>query len=127
MSIATTNLPTPMERWIRIPDGTKVRHRTEAYEGVIDGLTEIVSGPDRNPDKRTQYRVKLADSTRMLVSEDHLNILLDNDHLVIVSRESNLYRQNVTNRMRKVFGEDRFVTVRSTGPSFQRKKSSSKG
>ena len=123
----TMTSPSPSgNQWVRIPDGTKVRHRTEAYEGVIDGLTEIVSGTDRNPDQRTQYRVKLADSTRMLVSEDHLNILLDNDHLVIVSRESDLYRQNVTDRMRRVFGEDRFVAVRSTGPSFQRKKSASK-
>jgi hypothetical protein len=44
-------------RWVRIPNGISVRHRSEDYDGVIDGLTEIVSGPERNPDGKTQYRV----------------------------------------------------------------------
>lgn len=102
---------TPNERWIRIPDGTRVRHRSEAYEGVIDGLTEIVSGAERNPDGKTQYRVNVGDSTRLLVSEDHLNILLDNKNLVLLAREPELYRRNVTDRLRSVFSEDRFVTI----------------
>ena len=127
MSTTTTNRSIPVERWVRIPDGTRVRHRTEAYEGVIDGLTEIVSGPDRNPDKRTQYRVKVGDGTRLLVSEDHLNILLDKKHLIMVARESELYRQNVTDRLRAAFAEDRFVTIGPTGPSSQREKTSLKG
>jgi hypothetical protein len=127
MSIATTNRPTPVERWVRIPDGTKVRHRTEAYEGVIDGLTEIVSGPDRNPDKRTQYRIKVGDGMRLLVSENHLNILLDKEHLVLMNRESDLYRQNVTNRLRAVFPEDRFVPSGPSGSASPRKKASSNG
>jgi hypothetical protein len=97
------------------PDGTKVRHRSEAYEGVIDGLTEIVSGSERNPDGKTQYRVNVGDSTRLLVSEHHLNILLDNKNLVLVGRESELYRQSVTNRLRAAFPEDRFVTAAGKG------------
>ena len=101
MSIATTNRPTPVERWVRIPDGTKVRHRTEAYEGVIHGLTEIVSGPDRNPDNRTQYRVKVGDGKRLLVAEDHLNIFLDKEHLVLVSREPELYRTDCGQPLRR--------------------------
>ena len=127
MSIATINRPTPVERWVRIPDGTKVRHRTEAYEGVIHGLTEIVSGPDRNPDNRTQYRVKVGDGKRLLVAEDHLNIFLDKEHLVLVSREPELYRRNVTDRLRAAFAEDRFVTGGPTTPAFPRKKTSSNG
>jgi len=127
MSIATTNRPTPVERWVRIPDGTKVRHRTEAYEGVIHGLTEIVSGPDRNPDNRTQYRVKVGDGKRLLVAEDHLNIFLDKEHLVLVSREPELYRRNVTDRLRAAFAEDRFVTSGPTTPASPRKKTSSNG
>ncbi|WHZ27057.1 MAG: hypothetical protein OJF51_001853 [Nitrospira sp.] len=127
MRIATTNRPTFVERWVRIPDGTKVRHRTEAYEGVIDGLTEIVSGPDRNPDNRTQYRIKVGDGMRLLVAEDHLNILLDKEYLVQVGRESELYRQNVTDRLRAVFTEDRFVTSGPTERASPRKKRSSKG
>jgi len=103
------------QHWIRIPDGTKVRHRSEAYEGVIDGLTEIVSGSERNPDGKTQYRVNVGDSTRLLVSEHHLNILLDNKNLVLVGRESELYRQSVTNRLRAAFPEDRFVTAAGKG------------
>lgn len=111
MSTERSNQSTSNAQWIRIPNGTKVRHRTEAYEGIIDGLTEIVSGADRNPDGKTQYRVNVGDSTRLLVSEDHLNILLDDKKLVLVGRESELYRQSVTNRLRAVFPEDRFVTT----------------
>lgn len=111
MSTDKSNQPTSIEQWVRIPNGTKVRHRTEAYEGIIDGLTEIVSGADRNPDGKTQYRVNVGDSTRLLVSEDHLNILLDDKNLVFVGRESELYRRSVTNRLRAVFPEDRFVTT----------------
>ena len=103
--------------WVRIPDGTRVRHRSEAYEGVIDGLTEIVSGPDRNPDGKTQYRVNVGDSTRLLASEHHLNILLDNKNLVLVGREPELYRRSVTDRLRAVFSEDRFVAAGIKGPS----------
>jgi hypothetical protein len=111
MSATKMNRPTAVEHWVRIPDGTRVRHRTEAYEGVIDGLTEIVSSSDRNPDGKTQYRVNVGDSTRLLVSEDHLNILLDNKHLVMLAREPELYRRSVTDRLRTVFSEDRFVAI----------------
>lgn len=111
MSAAKTNRPTTVERWIRISDGTRVRHRSEGYEGVIDGLTELVSGSERNPDGKTQYRVNVADSTRVLVSEEHLNILLDNKHLVLLVREPELYRRSITDRLRAVFSEDRFVTA----------------
>ena len=107
MSTTKINRPTSPTRWIRIPDGTKVRHRSEAYEGAIDGLTEIVSGSERNPDGKTQYRVNVGDSTRLLVSEDHLDI----QNLVLLARESELYRRNVTDRLRSVFAEDRFVTI----------------
>lgn len=116
MSTSKTNRSTPGERWIRIPDGTKVRHRSEAYEGVIDGLTEIVSGPERNPDGKTQYRVNVGDNTRLLVSEDHLNILLDTKNLVLLAREPELYRRSVTDRLRAVFPEDRFVTATNKVP-----------
>ena len=111
MSTTKTNQQTSVERWVRIPDGTKVRHRSEAYEGVIDGLTEIVSGSARNPDGKTQYRVKVGDSTRLLVSEEHLNILVDSKNMVLLARESELYRRSVTDRLRAVFPEDRFVTT----------------
>jgi hypothetical protein len=117
MSTAKANRSTPVERWVRIPDGTKVRHRSEAYEGVIDGLTEIVSGPERNPDGKTQYRVNVGDNTRLLVSEDHLNILLDNKNLVLLAREPELYRRSVTDRLRAVFPEDRFVTATDKVPA----------
>ena len=45
-----------VKRWVRIPDGTKVRFREDGREGIIDGLTELVVGPGRNPDSRTQYQ-----------------------------------------------------------------------
>ncbi len=117
MNAPKNNRPTAASHWVRIPDGTKVRHRSEAYDGVIDGLTEIVSGSDRNPDGKTQYRVNVGDNTRLLVSEDHLNILLDNKNLVLLAREPELYRRSVTDRLRAVFAEDRFVTIGSKGPT----------
>lgn len=117
MSTAKTNQQTSVERWVRIPDGTKVRHRSEAYEGVIDGLTEIVSGSARNPDGKTQYRVNVGDSTRLLVSEEHLNILVDSKNMVLLARESELYRRSVTDRLRAVFSEDRFVTTAGKVPA----------
>jgi hypothetical protein len=101
----------PAEQWVRIPNGTRVRHRSEAYEGVIDGLTEIVSGSDRNPDGKTQYRVKVEEGTRLLVSEQHLNILIDTNQLVLMGRESELYRRSLTDRLRAVLAEDRFVVT----------------
>jgi len=116
MSTTKHNPPPPAGRWVRIPDGTKVRHRSEAYDGVIDGLTEIVSGSERNPDGKTQYRINVGDNARLLVSEDHLNILLDNKNLVLLARESELYRRNVTDRLRAVFAEDRFVTIGNKEP-----------
>lgn len=117
MTTAKNDRPAPAAHWVRIPDGTKVRHRSEPYEGVIDGLTEIVSGPERNPDGKTQYRVNVGDSTRLLVAEDHLNILVDNKNLVLVGRESELYRRSVTDRLRAVFSEDRFVTATGKTPA----------
>ena len=111
MRVAKLNPPIPVARWVRSPDGARVRHRSEAYEGVIDGLTELVSGSERNPDGKTQYRVNVGDSTRVLVSEEHLNILLDNQHLVLLAREPELYRRSVTDRLRAVFSEDRFVSA----------------
>lgn len=116
MSVAKPLETKSETRWVRIPDGTRVRHRSEAYDGVIDGLTEIVSGTERNPDGKTQYRVKMADSTRVLVSENQLNILLDKKNLVLVGRESELYRQCTTDRLRAVFATDRFVSIDRTSP-----------
>ena len=111
MSAARPNRPTPVERWASSPDGTRVRYRSEAYEGVIVGLTELVSGSEGSPDGKTKYRVNVGDSIRMLASEDHLNILLDNQPLVLLARESELYRRSVTDRLQAVFSEDRFVLV----------------
>lgn len=117
MSASKNDQHPPVSHWVRIPDGTRVRHRSEAYEGTVDGLTELVSGTDRNPDGRTQYRIKVADNTRLLVPEDHLNIVLDKNNLVHLSRESELYRKSVTDRLRAVFPHDRFVTAAGKVPA----------
>lgn len=126
MNVPKNSRPAPMPHWIRIPDGTKVRHRSEPYEGVIDGLTEIVSGPERNPDGKTQYRVNVGDSTRLLVSEDHLNILIDSNSLVLLGRESESYRRRITDRLRSVFADDRFVMIVGKGSAASRKEKSLK-
>ena len=100
MTTASNTRPAPAEHWVRIPNGTRVRHRSEAYEGIIDGLTEIV-----------QYRVKVEGGTRLLVSEQHLNVLIDTNQLVLIGRESELYRRSLTTRLRAVLPEDRFVAA----------------
>lgn len=95
--------------WVRIPNGTKVRHRHESYDGVVDGLTEIVEGPQRNPDGKTQYRINIGPGSRQLVSEDNLSILLDSENLVIIGREKEPYRRSVTTNLRAAFSDDRFI------------------
>ena len=95
--------------WKRIPDGIRVRLRENAQEGVIDGLTELVIGPARNPDGRTQYRINLGDPERMLVAEDALLIVVDKEGLVFMQKEKAEYRRLVTEQLRGGFSEDRFV------------------
>ncbi len=59
--------------WKPLENGTKVRHRQDSYVGVIDGLTEICKGPKRNPDGRTQYRVRVeGKKIRELATADDL-------------------------------------------------------
>ncbi|MEC4889416.1 MAG: hypothetical protein RI101_05090 [Nitrospira sp.] len=95
--------------WVRIPDGTMVRHRQEGHDGIIDGLTEFVSGPERNPDGKTQYRLNVGSPTRQLVTEHDLSILLDKENLIIMARQKEPYRRSVTAHLRSAFADDRFV------------------
>ena len=95
--------------WKRIPDGIRVRLRENAEEGVIDGLTELVIGPARNPDRRTQYRINTGHTERMLVGEDALAIVIDEEGLVLMRKEKAEYRRLVTAQLRKAFSDDRFV------------------
>lgn len=101
--------PTTQSSWFRIPNGTKVRHRHEAYDGVVDGLTELVEGPHRNPDGKTQYRINIGGTTRLLVTEENLSILLDDENLVMIGREKEPYRRSVTAHLRAAFSDDRFI------------------
>jgi len=94
--------------WMRIPDKTKVRHRLDNTQGVVDGLTELVLGPKRNPDMRTQYRLNMGVPQRVLVAEDDLLIVLDDQGLVMMEKESELYRRDVTARLRLAFADERF-------------------
>ena len=109
MSAVPTNPAGTVKTWVRIPDGTMVRHRQEGHDGFIDGLTEFVSGPDRNPDGRTQYRMNVGGSTRQLVTEHQLSILLDKENLIIMARQKEPYRRSVTAHLRSAFADDRFV------------------
>jgi len=97
--------------WVRIPDGTRVRLREGRQEGVIDGLTELVVGPGRNPDGRTQYRLNLGDQPRMLVAEDELLVLTDAEGLVLMLKQKVELRRFMTERLRAAFAADRFVTT----------------
>ena len=99
----------PASSWVRIPDGTRVRHRHEGHEGFIDGITEIVIGPNRNPDGKTQYRMNVGAQARQLVTQDDLCILLDSEDLVIMTRQKEPYRRSITAQLHGFFAADRFV------------------
>ena len=109
MSSSSTNQSKTASPWVRIPDGTRVKHRHEGHEGVIDGLTEFVRGPNRHPDGKTQYRMNIGTPTRQLVTESDLCILLGSDDLVIMVRQKEPYRRNVTEQLRGWFAADRFM------------------
>jgi hypothetical protein len=98
-------------KWVRIPDGTKVRNRVDGQEGAIDGLTEITSGAGLNPDGRTQYRVNVGTPTRQLAPEEDLLILTDREGLAMILRESVEYRRSITAQLHAMFPEDRFVAI----------------
>ena len=97
------------KKWVRIPDGTKVRFREDGREGIIDGLTELVVGPGRNPDGRTQYRINVGDPDRILAIEDDLIVLTDADGIVLMVKQKGEYRRVVTQQLQAVFAADRFV------------------
>jgi hypothetical protein len=109
MSASSTSRSHAIRKWVRIPDGTKVRHSHHAYEGYVDGLTELVEGPERNPDGKTQYRVNVGAGARQLVSEENLSILLDQNNLVMIGKEKEPYRRSMTAHLRASFEEHRLV------------------
>ena len=99
--------------WIKIPNGTKVRHRLAGNDGVVDGLTEIVTGPGRNPDGRTQYRIDVGGATAMqLAAEEDLLLLTDKDGLVLILKQQEGYRRRITERLHATFAADRFVVAK---------------
>ena len=95
--------------WTRFPNGTKVRLLEGGQEGIIDGLTELVVGPGRNPDGRTQYRLDVGDRSRMLTGQGDLAVLTDNDGLVLIAKQSIEYRRIVSDQLRAELTSDRFV------------------
>lgn len=101
--------------WARIPDGTKVRHTSDGHDGCdgfIDGLTEIVNSPKRNPDGKTLYRLNVGTPQRTLAAEADLLILLDQEGLVQVMGKSVLeYRRSVTEQLHHTFDESRFAKL----------------
>ena len=69
-------------------------------EGLIDGMTELVVGPSRNPDGRTQYRLNVGDPSRLLAGQDDLAVLTDNEGLVLIAKQTLEYRRLVTEQLR---------------------------
>ena len=95
--------------WTRFPNGTKVRLLEGGQEGLIDGMTELVVGPGRNPDGRTQYRLNVGDQSRILAGQDDLAVLTDHEGLVLIVKQSIEYRRLVTDQLRAELASDRFV------------------
>jgi hypothetical protein len=102
-------IPSAEHSWRRIPDGVRVRHQTNGDEGMIDGITQIVEGPRRNPDRLTQYRIDVGGSTRKLAAEEELLIVVDDGGLVVMLKQPAEYRQFVTAQLRMTWKDDRFV------------------
>ena len=98
-----------VKRWVRIPDGTKVRFLEDGREGIIGGLTELVVGPGRNPYSRPQYRINVGDLDRILAIEDDLLVLTDADGVVLMVKQKGEYRRVITQQLQAVFAADRFV------------------
>lgn len=97
--------------WTRIPNGTMVRHREGGRQGYIDGLTELVIGPLRNPDGRTQYRVNIGEAERFLAVEDDLLIVTDEQGMVLMLKQKPPYRSLISTQLRSAFSPDRFVVL----------------
>ena len=95
--------------WTQIPKGTRVRLAEGGMNGVIDGMTELVVGPARNPDGRTQYRINVGSPLRMLAAQQDLLVLTDAAGLVIVLKENLEYRRIVTEQLRLQMTDDRFA------------------
>lgn len=108
-------------QWVPIPDGIRVRHRVEGHEGVIDGLTELGKSLSLNPDGKTQYRINVGMPDRKLAAEDDLLLIADQEGLVMMLKQPAEYRRYVTERLRCIFSEDRFVA--SITSATQKKKS----
>ena len=102
------------KKWVRIPNGTKVRVGTGGRDGTIDGLTELVTGSRRNPDGRTQYRINVGEPERTLAVEDDLVILTDAEGLVLIAKQAVEYRSYVSQQLHAVLADDRFVKVGSS-------------
>ncbi|MFO0774002.1 MAG: hypothetical protein U0172_04960 [Nitrospiraceae bacterium] len=100
---------TAQKPWTRIPNGTLVRHREGGRQGYIDGLTELVIGPLRNPDGRTQYRVNIGEAERFLAVQDDLLILTDDQGMVLMLKQKPPYRSLISTQLRNAFTADRFV------------------
>ncbi len=106
----TKGRPPAGKNWVRIPNGAKVKHRVDGYEGSVDGLTEIVQKGSRlNPDGKTQYRIKVGASTRQLAAEEDLLIVADSAGLMVMEKQNLPYREAVTKRFRSLLPEEKFV------------------
>jgi hypothetical protein len=75
------------KRWVRIPDGTKVRFCEDGREGIIDGLTQLVVGPSTNPDSRGRSIGSMSEIRPDLAIEDDLLALTDVDSVVLIVKQ----------------------------------------
>lgn len=70
-----------MSGWKPFPDGTRVRHLRDHYEGWIDELTWL-EGSETNPDGKTQYRIRIqTQKDRKLSSHDKLEDCNDTERI----------------------------------------------
>lgn len=72
-----------MKSWKPLPEGTRVKHRIEGYEGWIDyPLTECHDGKKVNPDGKTLYRIRVhAQKGRKLAAQHELDDCKDTERL----------------------------------------------
>jgi hypothetical protein len=58
--------------WKPFPEGTRVKHSDEGYEGWVDGVTEIRKGGKVNPDGKSKYRIRSHDYKIALAAEQEI-------------------------------------------------------
>jgi len=90
--------------WKPFPEGTRVKHRDEGYEGWVDDLTRLYKGGKVNPDGKSKYRIRVHDQKkREVAAEQEIELCKDLESIFRstvtllqkkIDKQSNYKREN---------------------------------